>query len=89
MQSRKKAGIDDDSYKQVQNKSYIGINWLEDRDFISKLLNLCYQLCRLIDASFWFYFVPIVPVILSFDLPEKIQANAAPGIRDFDAECSF
>ena len=70
---------DDDDYKQQvlqpQDKSYIGINWLEDRNFAMKILNLVYQLCKILDACFWFYFVPIVPVILSFDLPEQIQAR--------------
>ena len=75
MSTRKKLSVNDDNYKPAQNKSYIGINWLADRDLPQKLLNLIYQLCKLVDACFWFYFVPIVPVIMSFDLPEKIQAN--------------
>ena len=72
---------DDDNYKQQARQpedksySYIGINWLKDRNLAMKILNLVYQLCKILDACFWFYFVPILPVILSFDMPEQIQAR--------------
>lgn len=55
------------------------IDFWNDRTFLNKVARLVYVIFHTLFASVWFYFIPFVSILLSYQVPYSLE------MRDEDA----
>ena len=88
--------LDDETYMAVEKKQgdftadpkpvYIYIDFWKDRSCLQKMMRIVYKVFRSFYVSFWFYFLPFLPIFAAYLIPKYNQMTNQ--ITPIEAACN-